>query len=237
MHVRADDGRVFYVGKGVGSRAWREGGRTEWWSRVKNAHGLKVELCAFWPSEKDAYEHEKLLIECFREANMPLVNSTSGGDGGWEATPELRARLSASAKGRQHTAETKARMSASRTGRKRDPEAIAKMVATRRARGSWAISPERARRTAEALRGRKRDPAAVAKTAAANRGRPCSAETRAKISESNKRYDRSAAQKAAVSAITGRQQTPEHIAKRMASSAATRARTAPELAALQGAPE
>lgn len=81
IHRRADDGKVFYVGKGSIKRSKSSWGRNTWWARVKAKHGIVVELVAQWPSEREAFEHESFLIACFRGMGEPLVNMTDGGGG------------------------------------------------------------------------------------------------------------------------------------------------------------
>jgi hypothetical protein len=98
LHLRADDLRVMYAGKGSMERAYRRSGRSAYWQRVARKHGRIVLLLAVWENEDDAFEHERVLIERFRRRGDPLVNLTDGGEGlsGMRFSPEHRARLSAS---------------------------------------------------------------------------------------------------------------------------------------------
>jgi hypothetical protein len=95
-HYRADQPErgPFYIGKGTGPRAWKTSGtgRSKWWQRIVAKHGLKVEILAPWPTEDDAYSHERLMIECFRDLG-DLVNLTSGGDGLRDPDGSIRARI------------------------------------------------------------------------------------------------------------------------------------------------
>lgn len=118
VHRRADDGRVFYVGKGRGRRAHRDVGRSSWWRAVADKHGFVVEIVAEWNSEADAFEHEKFLIACFRDIGAPLCNLTAGGDGasGHKKSPETRAKIGAKHRGKYVSDETRARMAAARRG-------------------------------------------------------------------------------------------------------------------------
>lgn len=81
LHTRNDTGAVFYIGKGSGSRAHAEG-RNEHWNRVVAKYGYTVHILAKWETEKEAFEHEKFLILCFKDLGAPLTNMTDGGDGG-----------------------------------------------------------------------------------------------------------------------------------------------------------
>lgn len=44
LHRRATDGRVFYVGKGVSTRAWRKDKRNQHWKNIVKKHGYIVEI-------------------------------------------------------------------------------------------------------------------------------------------------------------------------------------------------
>lgn len=119
LHRRVDTNEVFYIGKGSGKRAWRHGSRSRGWHRVvKAARGHTVKVLAQWCTEEEAFEHERLLISCFRDLGAPLCNLTCGGDG-YTHTPEARAKISEAKKGRPLTAAHVAAL----TGLVRSPEA------------------------------------------------------------------------------------------------------------------
>jgi hypothetical protein len=90
-HYRADDLKPFYIGKGKGRRAKKSANRSLHWKRVVEKHGFVSEILAHWETESEAYDHEKLLISCFREAGHKLVNLASGGPG--SAGREMSARM------------------------------------------------------------------------------------------------------------------------------------------------
>lgn len=80
LHRRNDTNAIFYVGKGKEHRAWQFG-RNRWWNSIANKVEYTVEICAQWATEKEAFEHEKFLISCFKDLGYKLTNQTDGGDG------------------------------------------------------------------------------------------------------------------------------------------------------------
>jgi hypothetical protein len=87
-------GTLFYIGKGSNERRPHYlQGRNNYWNKVVAKYGKpKVEVLARWQTEVEAFEHEKLLITCFRDLGFKLCNLTDGGDGtsGYKQTPEHR---------------------------------------------------------------------------------------------------------------------------------------------------
>jgi hypothetical protein len=76
------DGTIFYIGKGKAKRAWSKTGRNEHWERIIAKYkNYGVEILANWSTEKEALDHEVLLISCFRDMGHILCNMTNGGEG------------------------------------------------------------------------------------------------------------------------------------------------------------
>jgi len=181
-HVRADDGRVFYIGKGTvrDKRHAKLRGRNIVWKRIAEKHGVRVELLAYWATEMEAFAHEKFLIQCFRDLGYTLANLTDGGDGvsGWTASLETRKRLSEAQKGRKRDPEAVEKTAAALRGRKRDPEVVAKIVEANKGyrHSDEAKAKIRAARARQVL-----TPEHKAKIAASLRAKPKSPEHRAKI--------------------------------------------------------
>lgn len=236
IHQRADDQKVFYVGKGSAIRSRATNGRNQHWRAVVAKHGYTITMCGIWETEAEAFEHERFLIACFRDMGAPLVNKTDGGDG---------------ISGHRHSAVAKEKIAAAMTPQRRQaaaalgrlrmtPQVVASMLAAAKA----ARTPEGDARRVEAARsptsrakisaagiGRKHTAQTIAKRAAANTGKKRTAETRAKISAANKGQVVSLAQRQHLSIINkgkklseeaknkisaahkGRKLTPEHIAK------------------------
>lgn len=79
IHRRADDGRVFYVGKGKGWRAWQKYKRSIFWMNVEKKHGRTVHVVMRFSNEECAFSFERALISHYGREN--LCNLTDGGDG------------------------------------------------------------------------------------------------------------------------------------------------------------
>ena len=80
-HYRPD-GKLFYIGKGSVRRAHSNKGRNQWWNRVVSKDkSFDVQILAEWKTEQEAFDHEILLIDCFRELGHKLVNISKGGKG------------------------------------------------------------------------------------------------------------------------------------------------------------
>lgn len=119
------DGTLFYIGKGSVKRAHAKDNRNPHWKNIVAKHGsYKVEILANWPTEAEAFEHEKFLISCFRDLGFSLANITNGGDG---------------VAGHKHSAESKAKMSAFQSVFQKTE----KMRLTRQMCGEMSKLPER----------------------------------------------------------------------------------------------
>lgn len=204
IHVRADDGKVFYVGKGRGKRAQSWTGRNPHWLRIAKKHGLRVEIIATWPTEAQAFDHERMLIAEFRGAGLPLCNKTDGGEGaaGFKPSAETRAKLSAAGKGRFLSAAARLKISVANSGKKRTAEQRNANAAARRGRP---LSAEHVAKISASNRGHVVSEATRAMISASRRGQVLSVDVRAKISAANRGRVRSSEFRAKVSAgLTGR---------------------------------
>lgn len=119
-HRRADDGSVFYVGKGKGNRAWVSGGRSLFWQNVAAKHGLKVEVI-FFGTEEECFSVEKAKIAQLRDNGARIVNLTDGGEGSSNPAPHVIEKRSASIRKAKSTPEAKARASAASKAMHKDP--------------------------------------------------------------------------------------------------------------------
>lgn len=76
------EGGLFYIGKGKRRRAYAMDGRNSHWQNIVNKYGRPhVELLAKWDTEQEAFDHEKLLISCFKDMKIVLANKSDGGEG------------------------------------------------------------------------------------------------------------------------------------------------------------
>lgn len=141
-HTRNDTGKVFYIGKGVKYRANAIKSRNQYWQNIVDKYGYSIEILAYWNTQAEALDHEKLLISCFKNMGYKLANLTDGGEGstGWNPSAETRQKMSISRKnlsqdlrkklsiaakgennaffGKTHSEETKKKMSISAKSRK-----------------------------------------------------------------------------------------------------------------------
>ncbi len=204
LHLQADQPVPFYVGKGMGERAYARGNRSKFWHRVVAKHGWDTLILEDGLSEQEAHDLEKHYIKWFgRRSNGSgtLVNLTDGGDGcaGMKHSEATKAVLSAKnsivKRGTKLSAETRAKIGAAHRGkvvsditRQRlslshmnpSPEVRAKMSAAAKARAP--LSAESRKKAAISNTGRKRSLEARERMSAAQKGRVVSPETRAKIS-------------------------------------------------------
>lgn len=184
FHTRNDTGKPFYVGKGCGNRANKTARNNQHWRNIVDKHGRTVHIAAQWPTEAEAFEHEKFLIMCFKDMRVPLVNRTSGGEGpsGMVHNESTRNQMSAAHMGRVRgpmDAATKAKLSAANIGRKLTAETRAKMSVSHTGRP---LSKDHAAKVSAALMGHAVSPESRVKMSAWQIGRTLSAEHKAKLS-------------------------------------------------------
>jgi hypothetical protein len=129
IHYRNDTNKPFYIGKGSTVRYKSKGKRSKWWNSIADKHGFHAEILAHWPTEQEAYEHEILLIECFRKMGTKLVNVQKGGDGGIDHSSKISGRPS-KLKGR-----VRPNITLAHTGKKRP--ARSKLMTEKNSKRKW----------------------------------------------------------------------------------------------------
>lgn len=79
QHIRLDNEKPFYVGKGRAKRAWDSSKRNPYWKNIVSKSGFKVEIIKDKLTESQAFDLEIETIKRFRESGLKLVNLTEGG--------------------------------------------------------------------------------------------------------------------------------------------------------------
>jgi len=103
LHYKPD-GSPFYVGKGVGKRAYTKYGRNNYWKAVVNKYGYYVEILDYFHTETEAHNREMALISTLKSSGFKLCNMTNGGEGtsGRVYTEETKQKIGIKSKGRIH---------------------------------------------------------------------------------------------------------------------------------------
>ena len=98
-------GNLFYIGKGSGVRAYKFFGRSSYWQNVVAKYGKpNVQILANWDTEEEAFSHEILLIDCFKELGHKLCNLSNGGEGpsGLKHSEESKEKMRIANMGNKH---------------------------------------------------------------------------------------------------------------------------------------
>ena len=119
-HINKATNKIFYIGKGSKNRYKSTHKRSKHWNFIVNKHGFTAEILANWNTEKEAFNHEKLLISCFKDMGYVLANKTDGGEG--TASDKIRQSALKRPK-RVLSEETKKKISHALIGKKRSQEA------------------------------------------------------------------------------------------------------------------
>jgi hypothetical protein len=172
-HYKKDNNSLFYIGKGSGNR-YLSKNRGQHWHNVVAKHGLDTQILAHWNKVEEAFEHEKLLISCFRELGHNLINQTDGGNGisGNKRSAETKEKLAAIQRGRKHSAERIEQNRQLRLGNKQSEETKAKralkLFGNQNAKGHK-MTDEHKKIISKANTGRKMPEGALAKAWATRR--------------------------------------------------------------------
>jgi hypothetical protein len=110
-----EDGTPYYVGKGIGRRAWRKGSPPR--ERV---------LIQEFPSEEDAFLSEKFLIALYGRKDLKegcLINLTDGGDGtsGLKTSDSAKEKQRLAHLGKELAPEHRLAIGKAHLGKKRPP--------------------------------------------------------------------------------------------------------------------
>jgi hypothetical protein len=113
FHYKLDTGRLFYIGKGSGYRAWVKNRRNTWWKRTVNRHGLAVEIVQDSLTETEALRLEQDLIQLYKKMGYRLTNLDEGGKicHHQSKTNDIKIRISQKLNGHDTSYETRQKIS------------------------------------------------------------------------------------------------------------------------------
>lgn len=94
-HIRLDNYKIFYVGKGRQTRAYRTE-RNAHWKHIANKYGYSVIFLENNLTETQAFKREIFYINRLRKIGQCMANYTNGGEGcsGYKWTKEQKERHS-----------------------------------------------------------------------------------------------------------------------------------------------
>lgn len=81
VHMRAETGEPFYVGKGIKARGWVYQRRGVFWDNVAKKNGVSIRIEEANLTKDQAFSKEMEVIARLRAMGCRLVNQTNGGDG------------------------------------------------------------------------------------------------------------------------------------------------------------
>lgn len=190
QHVKADNGEVFYVGKGMGRRAYDSYHRSKYWKKIVAKHGVRVEFVKVDITEPESLALEIATIEKYRQHDFKIINMTNGGDGtsGYTHTDEHKQMMSLALSGENNPRYGK---EGTRKGAVATPATIEKLRSSHlgkrlseEQRTKIQQSTKKARQGIKTpgMTGKRHSEETKAKMRAKARGRKLSAESIAKIS-------------------------------------------------------
>lgn len=106
-HYTEDSGRLFYVGKGSGNRAWAIYGRNKKWRSVYSKHGRVVVILECGLTEEMAFSIEEDYISSFGIENLATFTVGGSGTAGYIHSDTTKKKMSLAHKGRNLSEEAK----------------------------------------------------------------------------------------------------------------------------------
>jgi len=186
-HIRPDTGKVFYVGKGHGPRAWDFAARNNHHKNIvaklrRNGMEPIVHIVRDNMSERCAFVLERILIAIYKEEGAKLANLSNGGEGpsGYRHTEEARKKIAEASAKRVHTPESIAKRVAKRKGYRPTPETILKLSESHK---GYKWTDEQRKNFSKSRKGRKHSPEHVAAISKALTGKKKTDEERRIIAE------------------------------------------------------
>jgi hypothetical protein len=99
LHRKKDNDKIFYVGKGKGSRHRCTSGRNQHWKNTGKKHGWYSTIVQESLSEEDSLELEEFIIVTLGLENLCNKNYFNGGRSGFQHSLESRKIMSSKKKG------------------------------------------------------------------------------------------------------------------------------------------
>jgi hypothetical protein len=138
LHVRLDNGKPFYIGKGKNNRHLSKHGRNKYWHNIVSKHDYDIIVLEDNLSSCDSCNREIYWIDRIGRKDLnkgPLVNMTDGGDGLSGSIRSENSKLYGKLNpfyGKTHSEETRKKISESNKRRIWKEESILKMSEKRK---------------------------------------------------------------------------------------------------------
>lgn len=181
-HYTKDEGVLFYIGKGSGSRAWSTSNRNQKWRAIVSKHGIDVEILMCGLLESEAFRLEEKLTSKIGIQNLAVFTLGGGGTSGYEHTEAARKKMSSLRTGKQMSIASRHKMSVSISSSKELIELRRNLFLRDNPMNNDKNREFHSHRMS--INNPMKDPVVVEKMRKSKTGRPQSEETRAKRSQS-----------------------------------------------------
>lgn len=134
VHKKRTDGKIFYVGKGIGNRCFVKFGRNKHWHNTVNKHGYLIEILKSGMTLVESLIYERETIEKLKNNGLYLCNQTNGGDGypGFVINDETKEKFRLAKLGKKQSPEHAKKSAIARLGKKNKPESTERTISLKR---------------------------------------------------------------------------------------------------------